>query len=296
MPLTKTTPTDVIIKDFENSDNPKFAGKSKEKRKEMAIAASYTVKESVELDESRRIVSKHESGNRKAVVYKDPESDEHQVEFYHNGAHQKDATYFTSGDKEGKDDATGTAKAYINKANIYQKESVETLTQALMSEDKEAIKEAFAAAISQKIRAKLHEMKSEMFEELSEAKKDLTYSDDRGFDIHPKNKNDISDHDVNGNPIVRFSVLGGRKKSIQVPYSFRSSDTHGSPSELHSNHPIANLVAQHLGKHSEVKEDVCDTKPAKTRAELNAAKDALEDKRQAKKDDPYAEVKEPKSK
>ena len=206
MPLTKTTPTDVIIKDFENSDNPKFAGKSKEKRKEMAIAASYTVKESVELDESRRIVSKHESGNRKAVVYKDPESDEHQVEFYHNGAHQKDATYFTSGDKEGKDDATGTAKAYINKANIYQKESVETLTQALMSEDKEAIKEAFAAAISQKIRAKLHEMKSEMFEE------------------------------------------------------------------------------------------VCDTKPTKTRAELNAAKDALEDKRQAKKDDPYAEVKEPKSK
>ena len=165
-----------------------------------------------------------------------------------------------------------------------------------MSEDKEAIKEAFAAAISQKIRAKLHEMKSEMFEELSEAKKDLTYSDDRGFDIHPKNKNDISDHDVNGNPIVRFSVLGGRKKSIQVPYSFRSSDTHGSPSELHPNHPIANLVAQHLGKHSEVKEDVCDTKPAKTRAELNAAKDALEDKRQANKDDPYAEVKEPKSK
>ena len=75
-----------------------------------------------------------------------------------------------------------------------------------MSEDKEAIKEAFAAAISQKIRAKLHEMKSEMFEE------------------------------------------------------------------------------------------VCDTKPTKTRAELNAAKDALEDKRQAKKDDPYAEVKEPKSK
>jgi hypothetical protein len=128
MPLTKSTPTDVIINDFEKSDNPKFDGKSKEKRKEMAIATSYSLK----------------------------------------------------------------------------KESVEVLTHAIMSEDKEAIQEAFKKAISEKITAKLNDIKSELFE--------------------------------------------------------------------------------------------ADEVKAKTRAELNAAKDALEDKRQAKKDDPYAEVKEPKSK
>jgi len=49
MPLTKSTPTGEVIKDFQNSDNPKFAGKSKEKRRQMAIAASYKLhKESVD--------------------------------------------------------------------------------------------------------------------------------------------------------------------------------------------------------------------------------------------------------
>ncbi len=39
--LTKDTPASEVIKDFVHSDNPKFAGKSKEKRKQMALAAYY---------------------------------------------------------------------------------------------------------------------------------------------------------------------------------------------------------------------------------------------------------------
>lgn len=44
MPLTKKTPIETWIDDFVNSDNPKFAGKSKEKRRQMAIAAYYGAK------------------------------------------------------------------------------------------------------------------------------------------------------------------------------------------------------------------------------------------------------------
>jgi hypothetical protein len=39
--LTKDTPAGEVISDFIHSDNPKFAGKSKEKRKQMALAAYY---------------------------------------------------------------------------------------------------------------------------------------------------------------------------------------------------------------------------------------------------------------
>lgn len=53
--LTKSTSAGETISDFVHSDNPKFKGKSKEKRKEMALAAYYAKqreqKEEVELDE-----------------------------------------------------------------------------------------------------------------------------------------------------------------------------------------------------------------------------------------------------
>jgi hypothetical protein len=39
--LTKKTSAGEFIKDFQDSDNPKFAGKSKEKRKQMALGAYY---------------------------------------------------------------------------------------------------------------------------------------------------------------------------------------------------------------------------------------------------------------
>ena len=39
--ITKKTPAGKVIKDFQKSDNEKFAGKSPEKRKQMALAAYY---------------------------------------------------------------------------------------------------------------------------------------------------------------------------------------------------------------------------------------------------------------
>jgi hypothetical protein len=39
--ITKDTPAGEIIKDFQKSKNPKFAGKSQEKRKQMALGAYY---------------------------------------------------------------------------------------------------------------------------------------------------------------------------------------------------------------------------------------------------------------
>jgi len=54
--LSKDAKASEWIDDFVNSDNPKFEGKSKEKRKEMALAAYYAKQrnEEVELDEATR--------------------------------------------------------------------------------------------------------------------------------------------------------------------------------------------------------------------------------------------------
>ena len=76
------------------------------------------------MNEARRIVSKHEYGNRKAVVYKDPEWDEHHVELHTDGKLHKDATYHTNGDKAGKSDAEGTAKLWISQAKKSIKEDI----------------------------------------------------------------------------------------------------------------------------------------------------------------------------
>ena len=48
--LGKNEPASAWIKDFVDSDNPKFAGKSKEKRKQMALAAYYAKQKNEELD------------------------------------------------------------------------------------------------------------------------------------------------------------------------------------------------------------------------------------------------------
>jgi hypothetical protein len=50
--ITKKTPAGEVIKDFQKSDNPKFAGKSPEKRKQMALAAYYAKQRNEEVDES----------------------------------------------------------------------------------------------------------------------------------------------------------------------------------------------------------------------------------------------------
>lgn len=48
--LSKAAPASSWIKDFVDSDNPKFAGKSKEKRKQMALAAYYAKQRDESLD------------------------------------------------------------------------------------------------------------------------------------------------------------------------------------------------------------------------------------------------------
>lgn len=51
MPLRKNTPMSTYIKDFEKSDAPQFKGKSKEKRREMAIAAKLQASGKKKMDE-----------------------------------------------------------------------------------------------------------------------------------------------------------------------------------------------------------------------------------------------------
>lgn len=54
--LSKKAPAGEWIKDFQKSDNPKFAGKSKEKRKQMALAAYYAKQrnEETEIEEAEQ--------------------------------------------------------------------------------------------------------------------------------------------------------------------------------------------------------------------------------------------------
>jgi len=51
--LTKKSPAGEWIKDFVDSDNPKFAGKSKDKRKQMALAAYYAKQRSESVSEAK---------------------------------------------------------------------------------------------------------------------------------------------------------------------------------------------------------------------------------------------------
>ena len=72
--LTKSTSAGETIHDFVHSDNPKFKGKSKEKRKEMALAAYYQKQnEEVEIDEGGPVapVPAHLDSHGIAKKYKD---------------------------------------------------------------------------------------------------------------------------------------------------------------------------------------------------------------------------------
>lgn len=72
-----------------------------------------SVSESEVINEARRKVGEYENADtgRKAVLYKDPEWEEFQVEFFQDGKHQKKATYHT----DDKQDAIDTGKGFINK-------------------------------------------------------------------------------------------------------------------------------------------------------------------------------------
>jgi hypothetical protein len=68
------------------------------------------------IDESRRLVSTHDSGakERTAKVYKCSESGEHIVKFFQDGKHQTEADYHT----DDKHDAQGTAKHWISQLKV----------------------------------------------------------------------------------------------------------------------------------------------------------------------------------
>jgi hypothetical protein len=61
------------------------------------------------IDESMRLIKKHENGNKTAKVYKDNEWDEYRVKHYTGGKHHSDADYHT----DDVDDAHASAKKFI---------------------------------------------------------------------------------------------------------------------------------------------------------------------------------------
>lgn len=60
--LSKDASAGDWIHDFVNSDNPKFAGKSKEKRKQMALAAYYAKQKNEELSPKQKAIDKNKNG------------------------------------------------------------------------------------------------------------------------------------------------------------------------------------------------------------------------------------------
>lgn len=60
MPITKKTPVGDVVKDFYKSDAPQFKGKSKKKRREMAVAASLSKKDNKKMtkEELKELVKK----------------------------------------------------------------------------------------------------------------------------------------------------------------------------------------------------------------------------------------------
>lgn len=78
--ITKKTSAGNVIKDFQKSDNPKFDGKSPEKRKQMALAAYYAKQrnEAVEhVDEAYFVVHKESGKVLNTHNNKDEADDEH---------------------------------------------------------------------------------------------------------------------------------------------------------------------------------------------------------------------------
>ena len=94
--LTKSTPAGEWIKDFVDSDNPKFAGKSAAKRKQMALAAYYA-KEREQANESAAV-----SQNSTAEVDMNEERDVHVNDGskYDEEPHPKDVEHVMAGVKK----------------------------------------------------------------------------------------------------------------------------------------------------------------------------------------------------
>jgi hypothetical protein len=103
MPLSQTTPIEDWIKDFQESDDPKFNGKSKEKRREMAIAAYYSSKKDIKESLEELITEK-----RTSIPV-------HQVKVIHTGEHGAEA-YTDYINAKTREEAESIAAANARKA------------------------------------------------------------------------------------------------------------------------------------------------------------------------------------
>jgi hypothetical protein len=121
--LGKSAEAGKWIEDFVNSDNPKFEGKSKEKRKQMALAAYYAKQnEELELDEASNDVAELRSHMKKSGYSDDNNEIHHAVKVgnkFHYAAHDADEGHYTSTfiAKDGKGDFTGASKSHKSKAD-----------------------------------------------------------------------------------------------------------------------------------------------------------------------------------
>jgi hypothetical protein len=77
--------------------------------------------EEVELHEARKLIKAYTSGAHGAKVYKNPETGEHEVDFFKHGKNLGEGPRYHTNDA---DDAHATAKSHINKMST-QKEQVE---------------------------------------------------------------------------------------------------------------------------------------------------------------------------
>ena len=68
------------IHDFVHSDNPKFQGKSKEKRKQMALAAYYAAQRNEELVGGQKKLDKNKNGKLDAQDFKLLRKEEQELE------------------------------------------------------------------------------------------------------------------------------------------------------------------------------------------------------------------------
>jgi hypothetical protein len=118
--------------------------KSDARRREAGVnkAIDRLAKEEVELEEAKRIVSKHGDGVHTAKVYRDPEYDEYQVHFFKNGKHMGEGPVSYHDDK---DDAQSTAELSVKRMNARVSEDVEELEELKKSTMGSYVKKASIA-------------------------------------------------------------------------------------------------------------------------------------------------------
>lgn len=152
MPINKQTSLEQIIRDFIDSDDKRFSGKSKEERINMAKGAYNSMhNESTELDED------YSPKNPKIDIYHKGEY-KASTNFSPTLKHAKEGWLQKHPEHDQKD-----IKCYKSiKEDNTMKENINTLISAVSNDDKEAANTAFATVLMDKVADKLHEMKVEV--------------------------------------------------------------------------------------------------------------------------------------